>query len=146
MNPWLVEALEQSGLWTPEMAEALKASDGQLKGLPMVPHAIKEKYPDVFELDQTWLVRAAGIRGKWLDQSQSLNLFMAQPQGKALHQLYVEAWQWGLKTTYYLRTLGASQVEKATVSTAQYGKTHQRQNKLPLNACALDDPECEACQ
>lgn len=147
INQWLVQDLEKRGLWQPDMVAALKAVDGQLSKLKNVPADLKAKYPDVFELDQSWLIRAAAIRGKWIDQSQSLNLFVAQPSGKLLHELYTTAWSMGLKTTYYLRSLAASQVEKATVDQAYFGKTHIRQvEPSSPQACAIDNPDCEACQ
>lgn len=151
VNPWLVRELEARGLWSESMAEALKAADGHLERISQVPSEIAERFPDIFDLDQTWLIRAAAARGKWIDQSQSINLFVAQPSGKLLHSLYTLAWEIGLKTTYYLRTLGASQIEKATVDTARYGRTHQRNAASPAEPssvaqCRIDDPECEACQ
>jgi ribonucleoside-diphosphate reductase alpha chain len=155
INRHLVADLEAEGLWDEPMAERLKAADGQLSRLDGIPERLVRKYPDIFEagpgrIDQSWLIRAAAIRGRWIDQSQSLNLFVSQPSGKLLHELYTLAWRLGLKTTYYLRTLGASQVEKATVDTAIYGKTHQRSDvqasSTSMNACAIDNPECEACQ
>jgi len=146
INQWLVQDLEQRGLWHAEMIAALKAVDGQLSRLPNMPADLRQKYPDVFEIDQNWLLKAAALRGKWIDQSQSLNLFVAQPSGKLLHQLYTAAWHMGLKTTYYLRTLAASQVEKATVDQGQFGKTHQRKIEASPQACSIDNPDCEACQ
>jgi ribonucleoside-diphosphate reductase alpha chain len=146
INQWLVHDLEQHGLWNAEMIASLKAVDGQLSRLPNMPEDLKQKYPDVFEIDQSWLLRAAAVRGKWIDQSQSLNLFVAQPSGKLLHQLYTSAWHMGLKTTYYLRTLAASQVEKSTVDPNQFGKTHTRKQETAPQACSIDNPECEACQ
>lgn len=146
INQWLVQDLEKRGLWEPDMIAALKAVDGKLSRLTSIPADLKAKYPDVFEIDQNWLIRAAAIRGKWIDQSQSLNLFVAQPSGKLLHELYTTAWTMGLKTTYYLRSLAASQVEKATVDQAHFGKTHIRQVESTPQACSLDNPDCEACQ
>jgi ribonucleoside-diphosphate reductase alpha chain len=153
VNPWLVRELEARNLWSENMAEALKAADGHLERISQIPPEIAERFPDIFDLDQTWLIRAAAARGKWIDQSQSINLFVAQPSGKLLHSLYTLAWEIGLKTTYYLRTLGASQIEKATVDTARYGRTHQRNATAPaaepssaVAQCRIDDPECEACQ
>jgi ribonucleoside-diphosphate reductase alpha chain len=146
----MVEDLKAHALWNDELAESLKAVDGQLKRLPSIPTELADKYPDIYDIDQSWLIRAAAVRGKWIDQSQSLNLFVKHASGKTLHELYLLAWEMGLKTTYYLRTLGASQVEKATVDTARFGKTHLRQalsqsNETP-SACSLTDPDCEACQ
>lgn len=146
INQWLVRDLEKRGLWGAEMVAALKAADGQLSKLKNIPADLKAKYPEVFEIDQTWLIRACAIRGKWIDQSQSLNLFVAKPSGKLLHELYTAAWNMGLKTTYYLRTLGASQVEKSTVDQSQFGKTHLRQAEPQPQACSIDNPDCEACQ
>jgi ribonucleoside-diphosphate reductase alpha chain len=147
INQWLVADLEAQGLWNDHMAESLKAADGKLDRLPGIPEELIEKYPDIFDLEQDWLIRAAAVRGKWLDQSQSLNLFVAKPSGKYLHELYTTAWEMGLKTTYYLRTLGASQVEKSTVDTALYGRTHRRDSTTESAAsCRIDNPECEACQ
>ena len=146
INQWLVQDLEKRGLWNTEMVAALKAVDGKLSKLNHIPADLQAKYPDVFDLDQSWLIRAAAIRGKWIDQSQSLNLFVAQPSGKLLHELYTTAWNMGLKTTYYLRSLAASQVEKATVDQNQFGKTHIRQVEATPQACAIDNPDCEACQ
>lgn len=147
INQWLIRDLEKHDLWNEDMSNALKASDGKLSRLRGIPAKIVAKYPDIFEIDQQWLIKAAAVRGKWIDQSQSLNLFVAQPSGKFLHELYMAAWKAGLKTTYYLRTLGASQVEKSTVNQEKYGKTHTRgvQETTP-QLCAIEDPECEACQ
>ncbi len=152
INQNLVRDLEELGLWSPEMAEMLKAVDGDVSRIDVIPDKLKEKYPDIFQLDMKWLIKACAVRGKWIDQSQSLNLFVANTSGKHLNELYTAAWHMGLKTTYYLRSLGASQVEKSTVDTSKYGKTHKRDGKvtaIPSNtvqACSLDDPECEACQ
>ncbi|MBY0403633.1 MAG: ribonucleoside-diphosphate reductase subunit alpha, partial [Cyanobacteria bacterium] len=146
INPWLVKDLEAIGLWNEEMSETLKAVDGKLHKIPGIPTELVQKYPDIFDIDQTWLIQAAAVRGKWLDQSQSLNLFVATPSGKLLHELYLNAWQAGLKTTYYLRTLGASQIEKSTTDQGKFGETHLRSVSGNLPICAIDNPECEACQ
>jgi ribonucleoside-diphosphate reductase alpha chain len=146
INQWLVQDLEQRDLWNERMADDLKAVDGKLSMLKTMPRDLVEKYPDIFELDQTWLIRAAAIRGKWIDQSQSLNLFVIQPSGKNLHELYLTAWKAGLKTTYYLRTLAASQIEKSTVNQSKYGKTHRRDNVTSIQSCLVDNSECEPCQ
>ena len=147
INRYLVEDLQAEGLWDPEMAERLKAVDGDVSRLDDVPEAIQRKYPDIFSIEMPWLIKAASVRGKWIDQSQSINLFVANTSGKHLNDLYTMAWEYGLKTTYYLRTLGASQVEKSTVDTSKYGKTHTRgQNVTNIQACNINDPDCEACQ
>ncbi|MCA9842800.1 MAG: ribonucleoside-diphosphate reductase subunit alpha, partial [Cyanobacteria bacterium HKST-UBA03] len=164
INHWLVSDLETRGLWSREMAETLKAVDGQLDLIADMPEDLVRKYPDIFAIDQEWLVDACAMRGKWIDQAQSLNLFVAKPSGKFLNDIYTRAWHKGLKTTYYLRSLGASQVEKATVDQSKYGRTHKRDggsNVTPINEaaaeaqitasaaqqCRIDNgPDCEACQ
>lgn len=125
VNPYLVEDLKRAGLWNMEMLEAIKYNDGSLADIPNVPADLKAKYKETFEIDMRWLVRAAAARGKWIDQSQSLNIFFSGTSGAELSELYLYAWEMGLKTTYYLRTLGASQVEKSTVGTEG---THLRKN------------------
>lgn len=127
VNPYLVEDLKRIGLWGPEMLGKLKYNDGRVAQIPEVPAHLKEKYKETFEIDMRWLLRAAAYRGKWIDQSQSLNMFFAGSSGSELSELYMYAWQLGLKTTYYLRTQAASQVEKSTVNTTEYGATHTRQ-------------------
>ena len=113
------------------MLNKIKFTDGSIQDIAEIPADLKAKYKEVFEIDSRWLIEAAAERGKWIDQSQSLNIFFSGTSGKELSEIYFLAWQKGLKTTYYLRTLGASQVEKATVSTAQYGSTHTRkQNEM----------------
>lgn len=167
INRYLVEDLQTVGMWDTEMAERLKAMDGDVSKMPDVPEAIQQKYPDIFSIDMQWIIKGAAVRGKWIDQSQSINLFVGNTSGKYLNDLYMNAWKQGLKTTYYLRTLGASQVEKSTVDTGKYGKTHVRDkgsNVTPISSaepaatavpdendtmiaqCRIDDPDCEACQ
>lgn len=153
INPYLVRDLEERGLWDIEMSNLLKAVDGDVSRIEGFPEDLRKKYPDAFAVDQSWLIRACAVRGKWIDQSQSLNLFVSKPSGKLLHELYMLAWRMGLKTTYYLRTLGASQVEKSTVDQSKFGRTHKREDLLSDEAvqsdvqfCAIDNPECEACQ
>ncbi len=116
VNRALVEDLKSRGLWNKDMLDTLKFNDGTLAHIPEVPQDLKEKYKETFEIDMRWLIRAAAARGKWIDQSQSLNIFYAGGSGKEISDLYMYAWEHGVKTTYYLRTLGATQVEKSTVS------------------------------
>lgn len=148
LAPGLVAELEAAGLWSSELLDRLKAVDGQLSRLPEIPKPIRQRYRQAFELDQRWLIRAAARRGKWLDQSQSLNLFVSQASGKLLHELYTLAWHSGLKSTYYLRTRAASQVEKAALDPNRHGRSHQRQRDTPATApvCRPDAPDCEVCQ
>ena len=134
VNKYLVEDLKKAGLWSMGMLNKIKYFDGSIQGIDEIPQALKEKYKEVFEIDGKWLVEAAARRGKWIDQSQSLNIFYNGTSGRELSDIYFMAWEMGLKTTYYLRTLGASQVEKATVSTSEYGSTHTRGAGAPLAA------------
>ena len=108
------------------MLEKLKYHDGSIQEIDSIPANVKDKYKEVFEINSRWLIETAAQRGKWIDQSQSLNIFFKGTSGRDLSDIYFYAWKMGLKTTYYLRTLGASQVEKSTVSTAQFGSTHTR--------------------
>ncbi len=125
VNPFLVEDLKKVGLWDDEMLQAIKYNDGSLADIPSVPVEMKVKYKETFEIDMRWLVKAGASRGKWIDQSQSLNMFFNGTSGQELSELYMYAWEAGLKTTYYLRSLAATQVEKSTVGNAG---THLRKD------------------
>jgi ribonucleoside-diphosphate reductase alpha chain len=118
VNEALVIDLKKRGLWNKEMLDTLKYNDGSVQGIDSIPADLKEKYRETFEIDMKWLVKAAAQRGKWIDQSQSLNIFYSGTSGKEVSDLYVYAWEMGVKTTYYLRSLGASQVEKSTINAA----------------------------
>ncbi|MEN9881142.1 MAG: hypothetical protein RLZZ308_325 [Candidatus Parcubacteria bacterium] len=126
INPYLVADLKKENLWDFEMIGLLKYHDGSVRDIPSIPARLKDKYKEVFQIDPSWLIRSAAHRGKWVDQSQSLNIYFAGTSGRELAGVYEYAWKQGLKTTYYLRSLGASQVEKSTVSTAEFGSTHKR--------------------
>jgi ribonucleoside-diphosphate reductase alpha chain len=136
VNEHLVHELKALDLWDTVMAADLKYFDGSLARIDRVPEDLRARYATAFEIDAKWLVEAASRRQKWIDQSQSLNLYLAAPSGKKLDELYKLAWNKGLKTTYYLRTLGASQAEK--LAAADDGDTPR--------FCAIDNPDCEACQ
>ena len=116
LNPFLVKDLKARGLWNQEMIDNLKYFDGELKDIPNVPADLKAKYLTAFDIDHKWIIDAAARRQKWIDQSQSVNLWIKTPDLKTLSHMYRAAWHTGLKTTYYLRSLGASNIEKATVS------------------------------
>lgn len=131
VNSYLVNDLKALGLWSDDMLSQLKFNDGKLANIVGVPQELKDKYKEVFEVDPKWLIRAGAFRGKWIDQSQSLNIFYAGKSGKDINDIYLYAWDMGLKTTYYLRTLAASQVEKSTVDTAAFGNTHTRGGQGP---------------
>jgi ribonucleoside-diphosphate reductase alpha chain len=126
VNKYLVEDLKRLGLWDARMLNKLKYYDGSIQEISGIPDALKRKYKEVFEIDGRWLIEAAARRGRWMDQSQSLNIFYSGTSGRELSELYFLAWERGLKTTYYLRTLGASQVEKASVEAAG---TQMRESK-----------------
>lgn len=136
VNHYLVEDLKKLGLWDFEMLGKLKFRDGSVQDINEIPAALRAKYKEVFEVDAQWLLRGAARRSKWIDQSQSLNIFFAGASGKVLSDTYLAAWELGLKTTYYLRSLAASQVEKSTVGTQQFGSTHNRKTQETVAAPA----------
>jgi ribonucleoside-diphosphate reductase alpha chain len=116
LNPFLVKDLKERGLWDQDMIDNLKYFDGEVKDIDRVPPDLKSRYLTAFDIDPKWIVEAAARRQKWIDQSQSVNLWIKTPDLKTLSHMYRHAWHAGLKTTYYLRSLGASNIEKATVS------------------------------
>ena len=116
LNPFLVRDLKARGLWNQEMSDALKYFDGELKDIEAIPTDLKEKYLTAFGVDFKWVIAAAARRQKWIDQSQSVNLWLKAPDLKVLSHMYRSAWHAGLKTTYYLRSMGASGIEKATLA------------------------------
>jgi len=148
VNEHLVAELKERGLWDQVMVADLKYFDGQLRPIARVPDDLKQRYATAFEIDPLWLVRAASRRQKWIDQSQSLNLYVSEPDGKALDNLYRSAWRSGLKTTYYLRSRASSQVEKSTLqgTDGRLNAVTQAVLAAPAVACTVDDEDCEACQ
>lgn len=143
LNQYLVRDLKERGLWDTEMLNNLKYFDGELDEIDQIPESLKLKYKTAFAVDYSWLVLAAARRQKWIDQSQSVNLFLATPDMKTLSHMYRDAWKHGLKTTYYLRTLGASNIEKATVG----AKKDLRGVVATSQAANSEEPEvCESCQ
>lgn len=145
VNPYLVEDLKRLNLWDEVMINDLKYFDGSVQPIARVPADLKKLYATAFEVDVKWLVEAGSRRQKWLDQAQSLNLYMSAPSGKKLDTLYRMAWLLGLKTTYYLRSMGATSTEKSTVNEGTLNAVSATQADAP-KACAIDDPDCEACQ
>jgi ribonucleoside-diphosphate reductase alpha chain len=145
VNPFLVQDLKAEGLWTPEIIDQVKYFDGELEGIEGIPEALKERYITAFRVPFEALIDAAARRQKWIDQSQSLNLFLGQPDMKALSHMYRRAWHSGLKTTYYLRTLGASNIEKATVSVKKQVFTVEERQACSIEAMRKGEV-CEACQ
>ncbi len=116
VNSYLVEDLKKLGLWNQTVLEEIKQHDGSIGDVTVIPPRLRSKYKEVFDIDTEWLIKAAAYRGKWIDQSQSLNIFYKGTSGRRLGELYMLAWHMGLKTTYYLRTQAASSVEKSTVA------------------------------
>ena len=168
INSYLVHDLKRLGLWDDVMVMDLKHFDGSLRPIDRVPQDIKALYATAFEIETTWLVEAAARRQKWIDQAQSLNIYMAGASGKKLDETYKLAWLRGLKTTYYLRTSSATQVEKSTVKAGSHNAVSSGAQHVSTNAAetaathaqsqidttpatdvkfhAIDDPGCEACQ
>ena len=126
VNRYLAGELKKHGLWTPKMRELLKYHDGSIAAIEAVPEEIRSRYLEAFEIDPVVLMRFTARRGKWIDQSQSHNIFMKGTSGRQLDRIYKSAWRMGLKTTYYLRSLAASQVEKSTLDAKVYGFTQKR--------------------
>ncbi len=150
VNPSLVRELKARKLWDEVMVNDLKYYDGSVQAIDRVPEEVKARYACAFEMDPRWLVEAASRRQKWLDQAQSLNLYLSEPNGKKLDTLYKLAWLRGLKTTYYLRTLGATHVEKSTMADASRANRLNAVGNATTTAeakvCSILDPDCEACQ
>ncbi len=160
INSYLVEDLKRLGLWNADMLDQVKYFDGSIQKIASIPENLKRKYKEVFEIEPLWLIELTAARGKWIDQSQSHNVFMKGVSGKLLSDIYMGAWKKGLKSTYYLRTLGASQIEKSTLDAKKFGFTQKRdygfnQEVALINratepdqkACSLEsNPECESCQ
>ncbi|MGH8829672.1 MAG: ribonucleoside-diphosphate reductase subunit alpha, partial [Polaromonas sp.] len=174
INHYLVRDLKRQGLWDDVMVVDLKHFDGSLRPIDRVPQDIKALYATAFEVETSWIVEAAARRQKWIDQAQSLNIYMAGASGKKLDDTYKLAWLRGLKTTYYLRTMGATHAEKSTVKAGKLNSVSSSASSGPeaasggmsaleaaaaaaqaqmsaspatdIKFCAIDDPGCEACQ
>ena len=170
LNPFLVKDLKARGLWDQDMIDNLKYFDGELKDIERIPADLKVKYLTAFDIDPKWILDAAARRQKWIDQAQSVNLWIKTPDLKTLSHMYRQAWHVGLKTTYYLRSLGASNIEKATVAvkketrgaikegadggqnSGDSGGSHAKRvyTEGEKNACSIEAMRnggtCEACQ
>jgi len=167
VNEYLVRDLKKLGLWDDVMLMDLKHFDGSLRRIDRVPEELKSLYATAFEIETQWLVEAAARRQKWIDQAQSLNIYMAGASGKKLDETYKLAWLRGLKTTYYLRTHSATQAEKSTVKAGNMNAVSSGGSAAPASSassldasmtlssvepasdvkfCAIDNPDCEACQ
>ncbi|MEM1110933.1 MAG: ribonucleoside-diphosphate reductase subunit alpha [Pseudomonadota bacterium] len=150
VNPYLVGDLKARGLWDGVMVNDLKYYDGSVQAIDRIPADLKAVYATAFEVEPRWLVDAASRRQKWIDQAQSLNLYINNASGKKLDITYRMAWYSGLKTTYYLRSLAATGTEKSTIDTGALNAVSAESapaEPAPVpQACSLDDPDCEACQ
>ncbi|MEH6687159.1 MAG: ribonucleoside-diphosphate reductase subunit alpha [Halopseudomonas sabulinigri] len=155
INPYLVRDLKARDLWDPVMVNDLKYYDGSVQQIDRIPDDLKAMYATAFEVETKWIVEAASRRQKWIDQAQSLNLYIAGASGKKLDVTYRMAWYRGLKTTYYLRALAATSTEKSTVTTGKLNAVSSGNTPTAAapagpapvpKACAIDEPDCEACQ
>jgi ribonucleoside-diphosphate reductase alpha chain len=161
-NTFLINDLRKRGLWDDEMIDDLKYFDGSIMEIPRVPDELKQVYLTAFEIEPEWIIECASRRQKWIDMGQSLNLYIAEPSGKKLNDMYMLAWKKGLKTTYYLRSLGATQIEKSTTDVNKRGlqprwmKEKSASSEIAVErstaaapavpkACNLDG-DCESCQ
>ncbi len=142
VNPYLIRDLKERELWDEVMVNDLKYFDGSVQPIDRIPDDLKALYSTAFEVDPRWLVECGSRRQKWIDQAQSLNLYMSEPSGKKLDNLYKLAWVRGLKTTYYLRSLGATHMEKS----ASNNNVQPEVIDSSPSACSILDPDCEACQ
>ncbi len=158
VNPYLVEHLKSINLWDDEMIDDLKYFDGTIQEIERIPEDVKRIFLTAFEIEPDWILECAARRQKWIDMGQSLNLYLASPSGKKLHQMYMQAWEKGLKTCYYLRTLGATQIEKSTVDInkrslqPRWMKNKSASSNVevirdaePIQSCNLGEG-CESCQ
>ncbi len=174
VNSYLVEDLKKLDMWSGDMLDQLKYYDGNVQMIEGIPQSLKEKYKEVFEIDPLWLIKLTAARAKWIDQSQSHNVFLKGTSGKQLSDVYFAGWKSGIKTQYYLRTLAATQVEKSTLDAKKFGYTQKREYKMMESksaqalaqesvqanvdaqiddkmiagqACSIENgPDCEVCQ
>jgi ribonucleoside-diphosphate reductase alpha chain len=145
VNKYLINDLKQLNLWNKEMLDLIKYYDGSIQAIQIIPEFIKDKYHTAFEIDPLRLIQMQSYRAKWIDQSISHNIFVKGATGKTLNDIYLAAWSSGLKTTYYLRTMAATQIEKSTLD-IKFGFTQKREYKDLNTNCSLNDSDCESCQ
>ena len=141
INEYLIDDLKSLGLWNTELSRELKLCDGAVSEIN-IPENIKELYKTAFDIEPEQLIRCAALRQVYIDQAQSLNLYMSAPSGKKIDEMYRYAWHSGLKTTYYLRTKAATSVEKSSISS----RKKEAIIAPEVKACSIDNPECESCQ
>jgi ribonucleoside-diphosphate reductase alpha chain len=158
-NFYLVKRLKELGIWDDQMIDDLKYFDGMLGEIERIPDEVKQVFPTAFEIDPEWIIECASRRQKWIDMGQSLNLYLAEPSGKKIHQMYMLSWSKGLKTNYYLRTLAATQIEKSTTDINKRGlqprwmKNKSASSEVQVTRQSKDKPVfcnleegCESCQ
>ena len=141
INEQFVNDMKRLGTWGHDLINQVKAFDGDLTKIDIIPDEYKEKYKSSFQQNQFKMIDCAGARQRWIDQGQSLNIYNDQTSLKYLNDLYMHAWNSGLKTTYYLRNQAASKVEKSTVTTQEVPAEPEN-----IKACSIFDPGCESCQ
>jgi ribonucleoside-diphosphate reductase alpha chain len=157
VNEALVAELEAIGIWDEDLIAEMKYWDGSIAGIERIPVEIRKRYPTAFEIEPEWLIEAAARRQKWIDMGQSLNLYISEPSGKRLNDMYMQAWESGLKTTYYLRSRGATSNEKSTLDINRFGlqprwmKSVSASAKVTVQRDTQDLPVeeefgCDACQ
>jgi ribonucleoside-diphosphate reductase alpha chain len=154
-NIYLIEDLKKLGMWDKEMLDDLKYFDGSIAEIERIPDHIKKNYLTAFEVDSLWLIECGSRRQKWIDMGQSMNLFLAEPSGKKMHELYFAAWKKGIKTTYYLRALAATTIEKSTTDINKRGlqprwmKNKSASSRIVVDrktqVCSMEEG-CESCQ
>lgn len=152
VNSYLVNDLKELNLWNTDMLEKLKYHEGNLSNITEIPEKIRNKYKETFQIDPYWVIAHAAYRGKWIDQSQSINIFIKTESGKAISDAYMQAWKMGLKSTYYLRTLGATSIEKSTIDINKKfeekpsGAVAKQEETPQIKLTVLNDGVCETCQ
>ncbi len=156
LNEFLVRDLKNLGLWDQEMIDDLKYFDGSVQEIDRISEKLKQKYVTAFEIEYEWIIEAASRRQKWIDMGQSLNLYQAKPNGKKVSDMYLLGWEKGLKTTYYLRSMSATRIEKSTLDITKYknvigqrerdefGRVTSNSDDADLSVEPTED--CEACQ
>ena len=140
VNPYMIIDLKKFSLWNQDMLERLKYYDGSIQLIPEIPAELREKYKEAFEVDPLTAIKQTAVRAKWIDQSQSHNVFLKGVSGNKLSDIYLAAWQTGLKTTYYLRSLAATQIEKSTLDASKYGFTQKREYGAEATASVAEKP------
>jgi len=153
INKHLIDDLDKLNLWKEDILKKIKLDNGSIQHIKEIPIEIRDMYKETFEIDPIWILKAAALRAKWIDQSASTNIFINTTSGKDLSNIYQEAWNMGLKTTYYLRNKGASQITKTINTATSIADPKPVEEQVPViestdevPVCLIDDPSCESCQ